>query len=64
MKKETSSNLLEKIDVAKESIKELLTIINHWQDIEVEGFGDAESSINPSSPVPFSLMIDLQWINL
>ena len=41
MKKETSSNLLEKIDVAKERIKELETMINHWEDIEVEGFWDA-----------------------
>ena len=29
MKKETSSNILEKIDVAKERIKELETMINH-----------------------------------
>ena len=50
MKKETSSNLLEKIDVAKERIKELETMINHWEAIEVEGFWDAECSINPSSP--------------
>ena len=50
MKKETSSNILEKIDVAKETIKELETMINHWEGIEVEGFWDAECSINPSSP--------------
>ena len=50
MKKETSSNLLEKIDVAKERIKELETMINHWEQIEVEGFWDTECSINPSSP--------------
>ena len=50
MKKETSSNLLEKIDVAKERIKELETMINHWEGIEVEGFWDVECSINPSSP--------------
>jgi len=31
MKKETSSNILEKIDVAKERIKELETMINHWE---------------------------------
>ena len=49
MKKETSSNLLEKIDVAKERIKELEIMINHWEDIQVEGFWDAECSINPSS---------------
>ena len=50
MKKETSSNLLEKIDVAKERIKELETMINHWECIKDEGFWDAECSINPSSP--------------
>ncbi len=50
MKKETSSNLLEKIDVAKERIKELETMINHWEGIQVEGFWDAECSMNPSSP--------------
>ena len=50
MKKETSSNLLEKIDVAKERIKELETMINHWEGIEVENFWDTECSINPSSP--------------
>ena len=49
MKKETSSNILEKIDFAKERIKELETMINHWEGIEVEGFCDAECSINPSS---------------
>ena len=50
MKKETSSNILKKIDVAKERIKELETKINHWKGIEVEGFWDAEYSINRSSP--------------
>ena len=49
MKKETSSNLLEKIDVAKKRIKELVIMINHWKGIEVEDFWDAECSINPSS---------------
>ena len=47
MKKETSSNLLEKIDVAKARIKELEIMINQWEDIEVEGFWDAEYTINP-----------------
>ena len=28
----------------------LQTMINHWEGIEVEGFWDAECSINPSSP--------------
>ncbi len=50
MKKETSSNLLEKIDVAKERIKELEIMINYWESFEVEGFWDTECSINPSSP--------------
>ncbi len=50
MKKKTSSNLLEKIDVAKKRIKELETMINHWKGGAVEGFWDAECSINPSSP--------------
>ena len=48
--KKTSSNLLEKIDVAKEKIKELVPMINHWEGIEDVGFGDDECSINPSSP--------------
>ena len=38
MKKKPSSNLLEKIDVAKERIKELETMINHWETIEVDSF--------------------------
>ena len=50
MKKETSSNVLEKIDVAKERIKELQTIINHWEGSKVTSFWDTECSINPSSP--------------
>tara|TARA_Y100001968_G_C18864970_1_gene484416 strand:+ start:154 stop:327 length:174 start_codon:yes stop_codon:yes gene_type:complete len=50
MKKETSSNCLEKIVIAKERIKELETMINHCEQIEVEGFWDTECSINPSSP--------------
>ena len=50
MKKETSSNVLEKIDVAKERIKELQTMINHWEGGEVASFWDNECSIHPSSP--------------
>ena len=42
MKKETSSNILEKIDVAKERIKELQTMINHWEDSEIKDFWDTE----------------------
>ena len=50
MKKETSSNVLEKIDVAKERIKELQTMIIHWEGSEIKDFWDTECSINPSSP--------------
>jgi len=53
MKKETSSNILEKIDIAKERIKELQTMINHWenwQGVKDASFWDTECSINPSSP--------------
>ena len=49
MKKETSSNILEKIDVAKERIKQLETMINHWEGVKVDGFWDTECSRNPSS---------------
>ena len=49
MKKETSSNVLEKIQVAKERIKELQTMINHWEVGKVASFWDTECSINPSS---------------
>ena len=37
-KKETSSNILEKIDIAKERIKELQTMINHWEGGKVASF--------------------------
>ncbi len=50
MKKENSSNLHEKIDVAKERIKELEIMIKHWEGNKVESFWDAECYINPSSP--------------
>tara|TARA_B100000965_G_scaffold140359_1_gene116879 strand:- start:3704 stop:3877 length:174 start_codon:yes stop_codon:yes gene_type:complete len=50
MKREPSSNVLEKIDVAKERIKELQLMINHWQGSEVVSFWDNECSMNPSSP--------------
>ena len=49
MKKNTSSNLLEKIDFAKERIKQLQKMINHWEGKEVNSFWDTECSINPSS---------------
>ena len=50
MKRETSSNLLEKIEVAKAKIKELQTMINYWERIKVINFWDTECSKNPSSP--------------
>ena len=50
MKKKTSSNILEKINVAKERIKELQTMINHWEDSKTDDFWDTECSTNPSSP--------------
>ena len=50
MKKETSSNVLEKIDIAKERIKELETMINLWEDGKVASFWDTECSTNSSSP--------------
>ena len=50
MKREPSSNVLEKIDVAKERIKELQTMINHWEGSKVASFWETECSINPSSP--------------
>ena len=49
MKKQTSSNILEKIVVAKERIKQLEKMINHWEGKEVDDFWDNECSINPSS---------------
>ena len=50
MNKESSSNVLEKIDTAKERIKELQIMINHWESERVDGFWDNECSMNPSSP--------------
>ena len=50
MKKETSSNVLEKIYVSKERIKELHPMINHWEVGKGASFCDTECSINPSSP--------------
>ena len=50
MKKETSTNILEKIDAAKKRIIELQTIINHWEEIKNGNFWDTECSMNPSSP--------------
>ena len=49
MKKQTSSNILEKIVVAKERIKQLEKMINHWEGKEVDDFWDTECSTNPSS---------------
>ena len=50
MNKETSSNLLIEIDVVKEIIKDLDTIINLGEGSEVQGFLYAECSITTSSP--------------
>ena len=50
MQKETSSSVLEKIDVAKERIKELQIMINHWEGSKFVNYWDTECSINPSSP--------------
>jgi len=50
MKEETSSNVHEKIDIAKERIKELQKMIIHWEGNEINDFWDTECSKNPSSP--------------
>ena len=50
MKREPSSNVHEKIDVAKERIKELQLMINHWERNKFGDFWDTECSMNPSSP--------------
>ena len=50
MKRETSSNVLDKINVAKERINELQTMINHCEGNKVVGFWDTECAMNPSSP--------------
>ena len=50
MKKESSSNILEKIHLAKERIKELETMINHWEGEKIHSFWDNECAVNPSSP--------------
>ena len=50
MNKDSSSNVLEKIDTAKERIKELQIMINHWENERVDCFWDNECSMNPSSP--------------
>ena len=49
MKKQTSSNVLEKIEIARERIKELETMIDHWERKKIDDFWDKECSINPSS---------------
>ena len=63
MKKETSSNVLEKIDVAKERIKELKTMINHWEGINAVVIWEAECSIKLSSPSCLLFYDCLQWLN-
>ncbi len=49
MKNKTSSNVLEKIDVAKKRINELETMITHWQGNNSVDYWDIECSMNPSS---------------
>ena len=48
MKKQTSSNVLEKIEIARERIKELETMIDHWERKKLTTF-DNECYLNPSS---------------
>ena len=50
MKKTESSNILEKIDIAKKRIKELQLMINHWEKRRNKSFWDTECSMNPSTP--------------
>tara|TARA_B100000214_G_scaffold371775_2_gene348797 strand:- start:89 stop:262 length:174 start_codon:yes stop_codon:yes gene_type:complete len=50
MKEKTSSNVLEKIDVANERIKELQTMIGYWEGNKKLNFWDIECTQNPSSP--------------
>ena len=50
MNKEASSNIIEKIDVAKKRIIELQTMINYWERSKDIDFWDTECSMNPSSP--------------
>ena len=50
MKSKSSSNVLEKIDVAKKRIKELQIMITHWECSINQDFWDIECSFKPSSP--------------
>ncbi len=50
MKIQTSSSVHERINVAKGRIRELQTMINHWESGKVDDFWDAECSLHPSSP--------------
>ena len=50
MKHQTSSRVLEKINVAKGRIRELQTMINHWKSRKVVDFWETECSLHPSSP--------------
>ena len=49
MKKNTSSNILEKIEVSKERIKEFQTMINYWEGGKVANFRNTECFVNKSS---------------
>ncbi len=48
MKRKNTSKMPKKIDVAREVIKELQTMINHWESNEANDFWDIECSRNPS----------------
>ena len=50
MKKGTTLNVLEKIDITMERIKELQPMINNWEDSEGNSVWDTECSTNPSAP--------------
>lgn len=50
MEKQNSSNIAEKIDIAKERIKQLETMINHWEGRNDVNYWDIECDIRPSSP--------------
>ena len=50
MKNKTSSNILEKIYVAKKRIKELEIMVSYWERNKIEDFWDIECSMKPSSP--------------
>ncbi len=50
MKPKTSSRVIARINVAKGRIKELQTLINHWEARKNFSFSDTECSLHPLSP--------------